>query len=164
MIGPPEGLAQAVQGWAHLFSKTKAVSMGVTYVHFAGLLLGGGVAVAADRETLRAAKEAEPFRADHLAFLGTVHSIAIAGLAMLFASGIGLFLADIETFWASRVFWMKMSLVMLLLLNGLLMKRAERLAATSPEAAWKNLKTTSVASLVLWFTIVLASTILAASA
>jgi hypothetical protein len=164
MFDPPQSLIDALQGWAHLYGKTKAVSVAVTYVHFAGLLLGGGAAVAADRETLRAAKEADPVRADHLQFLGTVHTIAIVGLAMLAGSGVLMLLADLEVFWASKAFWTKMTLVALLLANGLVMRRAEQLAATVPDRAWARLTRTSVISLMLWFAIVLTSTILAATA
>jgi len=160
----PQSVVDAIQWWAHLYSKTKPVSVGVMSVHFAGLLLGGGAAVAADRETLRAAKQDDPVRADHLEFLGSVHTIAIAGLVMLMGSGLLILLADLETFWASKVFWTKMTLVALLLANGLVMRRAERLAGANPEFAWMQLKWTSIASLVLWFAIVLASTILAATA
>lgn len=163
-IDAPQSLVDLFQGWAHLYSKTKAVSMAVTYIHFAGLLLGGGAAVAADRETLRAAKEAEPLRADHLEFLGSVHTIAIAGLVLIVGSGVMMLLADLETFWASKVFWTKMTLVALLLANGLVMRRAEGVAGTYPGRAWAQLKWTSIISLALWFTILLASTILAATA
>jgi hypothetical protein len=164
IIDAPQSLVDLFQNWAHLYSKTKLVSVAVTTLHFSGLLLGGGAAVAADRETLRAATENEPARADHLLFLGSVHTIAVAGLAMLMGSGILMLLADLETFWASKTFWTKMALVGLLLANGLLMRRAERLAATVPDRAWAQLRWTSIVSLVLWFTIVLASTILAATA
>jgi len=163
-IDAPQALVDLFKGWAHLYGKTKAVSVAVTYVHVAGLLLGGGAAVAADRETLRAAKEAEPVRADHLEFLGSVHTIAITGLALIFCSGIMMALADLETFWASRVFWTKMTLVALLLANGLVMRRAERLVPAAPGPAWTQLKWTSIVSLLLWFTIVLMSMILVATA
>jgi hypothetical protein len=162
-VAPPDFLVQAVQGWARLYADAKPVSIGVTYVHLAGLLLGGGAAVAADRETLKASREAEPARADHLAFLGTVHAIAVAGLAMLFASGAAMFLGDLETFWSTKTFWIKMGLVAALLANAIVMRRAERVARALPEAAWAQLRATSIVSLVLWFTIVLASTILASS-
>jgi len=162
-MAPPEFLLEAAQGWARVYADSKLVSTGVIYVHLAGLLLGGGAAVAADRETLKAAREPEPVRADHLAFLGTVHGIAIAGLAMLAASGAAMLLADLDTFWSARAFWIKMSLVALLLANGLVMRQAEQLARTLPARAWRRLRTTSILSLVLWFTILLASTILASS-
>ena len=162
-MAAPDFLLHATQGWARLYADSRVVSIGVQYVHFAGLLLGGGAAVAADRETLRAARDPEPARADHLAFLGTVHAIAIAGLALLAISGAAMLLADLETFWSARAFWIKMSLVVLLLANGLLMRQAEQLAPTAPERAWRQLTSTSIASVVLWFAILLASTILASS-
>jgi hypothetical protein len=162
-MAAPEFLVHATQGWARLYADTKVVSTGVLYVHLAGLLLGGGAAVAADRETLKAAREAEPVRADHLAFLGTVHAIAITGLTLLALSGTAMLLADLETFWSAKAFWIKMSLIVLLLANGLVMRQAEQLARTLPDRAWRQLKTTSIMSLVLWFAILLASTILASS-
>lgn len=159
----PEFLTHAAEGWARYHGTHKAVATGITFVHLAGLLLGGGAAVAADRETLKAAGEADPARGDHLAFLESVHGIAIAGLAMLALSGAAMFLADLETFWDTRVFWIKMSLIVLLIANALVMQRAERLAQKVPADGWTQLKVTSIVSLVLWFTIVLASTILASS-
>jgi hypothetical protein len=159
----PEFLTHATEGWAKLYGTHKALSIGITFVHFSGLLLGGGAAVAADRETLKAAGEIDPVRADHLRFLGSVHAIAITGLVLLFVSGAAMLLSDLETFWDTRVFWVKMGLVALLLVNGLVMQRAERLAATAPSKAWPRLKAASVVSLVLWFAIVLASTVLKSS-
>jgi K+ transporter len=159
----PEFLVHATAGWSRIFSDHRAVSTGVMFFHLAGLLLGGGAAVAADRETLRAAGEADPVRADHLDFLGSVHSIAVLGLVMLAVSGVLMLLADLETFWSARSFWIKMGLVALLVANGLLIRRAERLARAVPAKGWQQLRLTSIASLVLWFSVVLAGTILASS-
>ena len=92
-----------------------------------------------------------------------MHGIAITGLAMLAASGAAMLLADLDTFWSAKAFWIKMSLIALLLANGLVMRQAEQLARTLPARAWRQLKTTSILSLVLWFAILLASTILASS-
>jgi hypothetical protein len=50
-----------------------------------------------------------------------------------------------------------------LLANAGLMRRAERLAPAAPAQAWSRLKATSIASLVLWFAILLAGAILASS-
>jgi hypothetical protein len=159
----PDFLVHATQGWARVYADHKVLSIGVIFVHLAGLLLGGGVAAAADLQTLKAAREAESVRADHLLFLGTVHGIAIAGLTLIFLSGAAMLLADLETFWTAKTFWIKMGLVTLLLANGLLIQRAERVAGKAPGRGWALLKATSVASLVLWFSIVLAGTILASS-
>jgi hypothetical protein len=162
-MAAPEFLVHATQGWAKLYADSKPISTAITFVHLSGLLLGGGAAVAADRETLKAAREPEPVRADHLAFLGSVHAIAIAGLVMLFASGTAMVLADVETFWSGKALWIKLGLVAFLLGNGLLMQKAEKVARTLPDKAWRQLKAASVVSLALWFAIVLASTMLANS-
>ena len=162
-MAAPEFLVHATEGWARVYADSKALSTGVIFVHLAGMLLGGGVAVAADRQTLKAAREPEPVRADHLAFLGTVHGIAIAGLTLIALSGAAMLLADLETFWSAKAFWIKMGLVAVLLANAGLMRRAERLAPAAPARAWIRLKATSIASLVLWFAILLAGTILASS-
>jgi hypothetical protein len=153
-VPAPEFLIHASAGWSRIYSDSKVLSTGIIFLHLAGLLLGGGAAVAADRETIRAAGEPDPVRGDHLAFLGSVHTIAISGLVML---------VDLETFWSARAFWIKMGLVALLLANGVVMQRAERTARLMPEQAWRRLKLTSIVSLGLWFAIVLAGTILASS-
>ncbi|MCX6552113.1 MAG: hypothetical protein NTY02_14125 [Acidobacteria bacterium] len=159
----PEFLTHATEGWARFYGTHKTVATGIMFVHLSGLLLGGGAAVAADRETLKAAGEAGPVRADHLAFLGSVHAIAVAGIVMLAVSGALMLVSDLDNFWEMRSFWIKMSLVGLLLANALVMQRAERLASVTPAAAWAQLKATSIISLGLWFAIVLASTVMASS-
>jgi len=159
----PEFLLHATGSWARFYGASHAVSTGVTYLHLAGLLLAGGVAVSSDRATLLAFREDEAARVAHLARLASVHGLVIGGLAIMMVSGLLMFLADVETFWSLRVFWIKMALVVLLLANGLMMRRAERLASSSPARAWAGLKATSVISVALWFAIVLAGTILASS-
>lgn len=159
-MNAPEFLLQATQGWARMYGGSPLVSNGVAFLHFAGLLIAAGAAVTADRATLRAAKQDEHARAAYLRQFSSVHGTVIAGLAMMFVSGALMFGADVETFWSLPVFWRKMALIALLLGNGLLMKRAGEMATAR---AWALLKVTSVVSLVLWFAVVLASTILAGS-
>jgi hypothetical protein len=153
----PELLLQATGSWARMYADSHTVSTGVTYLHFAGLLLAGGAAVSADRATLLAAREDKAGRLAYLPRLAAVHGLVIGGLGLMMVSGVLMFLADL------RVFWIKMGLVALLLTNGLIMRRAERLAASSSARAWIALKATSVISVGLWFVIILASTILAGS-
>jgi len=159
----PQILVQATQGWARVYGDSHVVSTGIVFVHFAGLLLAGGAAVAADRATLLASREDAEGRAAYLPRLESVHGLVLGGLAMMFASGALMFLADVETFWGLRVFWAKMALIALLLANGFLMRQAGRLAVTLPSSAWKQLQRSSVASVILWFAVLLASTILAGS-
>ena len=159
----PEFLIHASGSWARLYADSHIVSTGMIYLHLAGLLLAGGAAVSADRATLQASREDDAARVAHLPRLASVHALVIGGLAIMMVSGVLMFLADVETFWNLRVFWIKMGLVVLLLANGLVMRRAERLASSSPARAWAGLKVTSVISVGMWFVIVLAGTILASS-
>jgi hypothetical protein len=86
--------------------------------------------------------------------------VVVSGLALVFASGILMAAADLETMLVSRIYWTKMALVALLVANGVVMQRAERLARTAPVKGWPRLHRAAVTSLVLWFLIVLAGTVL----
>ena len=68
--------------------------------------------------------------------------------------------ADIDTFLASRVFWIKMGLVVLLLGNGAIMRMAQQQAEDGSVRAWSRLRTTAGVSLLLWFLTILAGTAL----
>src|SRR6266702_4755693 len=52
-------VSQLLTGWARLYGHTP-VSATVTYLHLVGILVGGGVAVAADRASLRLSPETLP--------------------------------------------------------------------------------------------------------
>ena len=54
------------------------------------------------------------------------------------------------------VFWLKMGLMVLLLLNGALLLRGERQVTAGRARAWARLHYAAVASLVLWFLTTLA--------
>jgi hypothetical protein len=62
----------------------------------------------------------------------------------------------VETFLYSRIFWLKMGLMMLLITNGWLLLRGERRVQNGEPHAWIRLHHTAVASLVLWFLTTLA--------
>jgi hypothetical protein len=156
-------LSLAVKWWAHLYSDHKAVSETVNYVHLGGVLLAGGLAVAADRATLRLARaDALPPESGSWALgeIAGVHRLVLIGLAVIFASGLLQTLSDLGTFLPSWVFWSKMGLVAVLLGNGWIRLRAERAVQRGVTAAWSAYRRTSIASLMLWFTLVLLGTIL----
>lgn len=165
MSGIIHALARLLAPWQSAYSNSKTVSSAVMFVHLAGLLFGGGFAVAADRATLRAARAAPQQRLVALVELDAVHRPVLVGLGILFASGILQVTADIETFAKSPVYWTKMGLVVLLLANGYVLKRTETLlrARNGGEARdplWARLRMTAAASVVLWTAIVLAGTVL----
>jgi hypothetical protein len=158
-------VAQLLSPWQSIYSNSKAVSSGVTFIHLAGLLFAGGFAVAADRATLRASRSTPERRVNALNELDAVHRPVLAGLGVIFASGVLQFGADVETFATSPVYWTKMSLVVLLLVNGYVLKRTETTLRSCGggqphDPLWDRLRATSIVSVVLWAAIVLAGTIL----
>lgn len=165
-------LAGALSPWQSLFSNSKVVSGAVTFFHLAGLLFAGGFAVASDRATFRALKGAPNARTVLLTELSDVHRPVLIGLGVLFASGMLLATADVETFGKSPVFLIKMTLVALLGLNGLVLQRTETalrvrrnslLENVVDEPLWGRLRVTAMTSMGLWTAIVLAGTILVSS-
>ncbi len=97
----PATLVHAAETWASFYSDHAALRIGVVFCHFAGLMAGGGLAVAADRGTLRLARGSAAARAAHLDELHAIHRVVIAGLALTFASGILMVGADLDAMLAS---------------------------------------------------------------
>ena len=164
MIAPPESLVAMLKPWNDFYSHSKPAATVVVFLHTAGLLLAGGFAIAADRSTLRALRLGAEARVQPMKELAAVHRWVITGLAIIVTSGLALLASDIETFWGSWIYWVKMTLVVLLLINGLMMTRTEAsLASDASDASphWHSLRRTAVTSLMLWFTITLLGVALA---
>jgi hypothetical protein len=154
-------LASVFNGWQALFSDSKLVSTSVTGVHILALLFGGGLAIAADRTTLRLLNEGPTDRSRHLAELRATHRPVLIALTALVASGIALATADIKTFVPSPVFWLKMAFVALLLVNGLVLERTETALRREDSGStakfpdmhnrlWSRLKVSAMLSIALW--------------
>lgn len=173
MAGPVvEELARATEPWRNAYADSVALSTAVLFLHLAALVVGAGLALAADRGTLRSWRAPVAERARHLAELSLTHRPVVAALGVLFASGVLLFLSDVEVYATSAVFWTKMTLVALLLANGYAMTRAEAALtrvhageSNEPAAAdhrlWRRLRALATASAALWLVTLLAGTILA---
>jgi hypothetical protein len=150
----PESLVHFFKPWADFYSHSKTAVTVVQYVHIGGLLMGGGLAIAADRGTLRALRLASHERSGHLHDLAEVHRWVLGGLAGVVISGLALLTADIETFFGSWIFWVKMALVVVLLANGYRMTRIESAlehGAAEDTGHWNKLHSVAVTSLSLWF-------------
>lgn len=168
--------ANAAAPWASLYADHVAVQTAVVTVHLGGMLLGGGIAVAADRQTLLAARAARAARAAPddatearrraIAVLRSAHRVVLAGLALSIASGLLLVAADVETYLTAPALWLKLGVLALLLANGAALVRAERRAAdadaarTAVDRAWRRLRGGAATSLTLWFTLVLLGVLL----
>lgn len=148
-------VAQLVESWTSLYANHGALRTGVEFIHIGGLVAGGGCAIAADLATIAAARSGAE-RSNQLQLLTNTHRIVLSGLVALAISGVLLFGADVETFLYSKVFWLKMALMVVLLGNGVLMRRGERRVQRDEAGAWTQLHRTATVSLVLWFLITLA--------
>jgi uncharacterized membrane protein len=159
----PEVLTRLAEPWAHFYGHSKTASTIVTFLHIAPIVVGGGIAIALDRASLRLDASDEPARARHLRELGSVHPIVLWSLVVLLLSGLAMLAADLDTFLGSWVFWLKMALIVALLANGARLTRLERALAGPAGAAadqWRRLRGISITSLALWLIITLLGVIL----
>jgi len=162
-------VADAAEPWKNLYGDSKVVATAVVFAHLGALFVGGGLALAADRATMRAVRGGVPVEGDRaersLVELAGTHRPVVIALAIVFVSGVMLFLSDVETFWGSAVYWIKMALVAALLVNGWLMTRTEAALArsTAAGAPWGRLRTHAALSAVLWMATLLAGVALANS-
>jgi hypothetical protein len=152
----PTYLASAVESWATFYDRHHAVSVTVRYLHLLGLLTGGGTAIATDRQVLKGFRAGPAQRAALVTALHESHRVVVPALALVVATGALMTAADTATFFASRLYWSKMGLVALLLLNGLGLLVAERAIERASARSWRGLGLASGASLALWLTILLA--------
>jgi hypothetical protein len=159
--------------WRRLYSHSTLVSTLVLFGHLGGLFAGGGLALAADRATLRVDGSSDVERSRHLDDLSRLRRPVCAALSIAVLSGALLFFADVEAFATSRIFWAKMVLIALLLTNVAIMMRVESAlrgqsdrgplesARSSNARLWRRRRMNAVANVVLWFVLVLAGTSLA---
>jgi hypothetical protein len=153
-----KSLADAAEPWASLYKHSKPVQIGVLFAHLSALVVGGGLAVTKDREVIRAVRAGTAGPALVTAERAAVHRTVVRALVVLALSGVALAAADVETYLVSPVYWSKMTLVALLLINGAWMLRIEARLAADPRpghTAWGTLSKGSRASAALWLSIVL---------
>jgi hypothetical protein len=138
-----------VHAWASLYSNSALVRTLIGFAHVAGLLVGGGCAIVADRATLRAYRTGGD-RTAELSTIRSAHRVVIGGLAVVTLSGALLLAADLDTYLHSSVFWTKMAFVALLLVNGAVLRTYAQRAAAD-DARWRRLAYAAGISLSLWF-------------
>lgn len=146
----PALLSHWIEVWTSLYSNSAVLRTGLGFAHIAGLVASGGSAIAADRATLVAWRRDAASRVSHARVLHGTHRTVVIGLTVVSLSGVLLLAADLDTYLHSWVFWTKMGLIVLLLVNGSLLVRAGRRAQTGHQRAWRTLGYGSMASLALW--------------
>jgi hypothetical protein len=153
--------------WRRLYGTSTLLSTAVLFGHVGGLFAAGGLAVAADRATLRVDPADESDRRRHLADRVRLHRPIWIALGVAMLSGVMLFFADVEAFAGSAIFWTKMVLVALMLVNVVLTARLDTsllrdAASASPNPRrWRRRRVGAIVSACLWFLLLLAGTALA---
>ena len=154
-------LAAVAAGWASYFGNHRLVSVAIRFLHLAGIMVGGGAALGADRQILRAARGTPLQHEVIFATLRAAHTSVIPSLAVVVVTGSLMTLADLSTFFASRTYWLKLSLVGLLAVNGVALLLAERQARRDGAAAiWTRLVVISAVSAFLWLAVLFVGTLL----
>lgn len=158
-----ETLVEVARPWAKFYSRSTPAQTIVLFTHLAGMLGGGGLAIAADRALWKARGATDDVRARVLAEVASVHRPVVAGLALSAISGVLMTAADLETYVPSPVWWGKLAAFALLLINGAWLQSLERGAQRAPATlgpAWHRLALSSRFSCVLWFAVVLGGVLL----
>lgn len=158
----PTALARWAEPWNSLYSDSKPVASAVLFLHLVPLLLAGGAAITADRATIRAYGGSTEDRTRQRGELARTHAFVLGGLALSFVSGVLMFLSDVDQFLETPFFWVKLTLVGLLLLNGFMMSRTERALTSGADdrVLWARMRMISVSSLILWMATTLAGVVL----
>jgi hypothetical protein len=158
-----ETLETVLKPWADFYNHTKPVQAGVEFLHVGALLVGGGFAIASDRAALRSLTADIEHRKHVLREFAAIHKPVLAALSVSAVSGVLMLASDAGTFLVSPVFWTKMSLIVLLLSNGYLVRRTDEQLNADPSPgnrAWGRFKFGSYASIALWLSTALAGVIL----
>lgn len=156
-------IAGLLEPWTNVYDDSPWLQTVITFLHLAGVLVGGGFALAADYATFGATRDDDAARRRHLVFLRHAHCPVLVGLGLAAASGLLLLAADVERFGTSPAFGIKMGLLALLLVNGAVLTRTEHRLRTVDNAApesWRPLRAAAGRSMFLWLAVLLAGTFL----
>jgi hypothetical protein len=154
-----ETLVASCEPWSTLYSNSTALSVGLTFAHLGAMMVGGGLAISADRTVLRAGTPATAEARIALAdAVGDVHRPVVTALIVSLISGGLQLTADLEALAVSKVMWVKVGLLVLLAVNGFLMLRNEEgvRREAGGATAFGALRVRAITSVVLWLAITLA--------
>jgi uncharacterized membrane-anchored protein len=154
-----------VAWWSSYYGDHQWVSVTIRFLHLAGLILGGGTALFADRQVWSARKGGPGERQAVIATLNRAHLHVVSWILIVGSTGLLMTAADTATFLPSRLYWSKIVLVGILVANGGLMVLIERNAdRDGVSATWPKLVAISVTSAVLWLSTLFLGTLLTVAA
>jgi len=98
MLPPLTDPGALMKWWSSLYSDHANLSNGITFLHLAGLIVGGGAAVTTDRQILKAWRAGGDRRRAVLDDVSAVHVFVVGGLVLTIVTGALMMLADWDTF------------------------------------------------------------------
>ena len=163
-----DDIEQLLAPWQSAYGDSAILSTSVTALHLIGMLVAGGLAIAADRATLRISEEAPGQREWHLGELNAIHRPVLLAMSLLLITGLAMIAADVKTFITSPVLWVKLTLVALLVINGVVLERTETALrrtetsgpAASSEKLWSRLRVSAICSIAVWVATLVAGVVL----
>ncbi len=154
-----ETLVTALEPWSTLYGNSTALSVGLTFAHLGAMMVGGGLALGADRAVLRVGTpQTSAARLAVADAVGDVHRPVVIALVVSLISGGLQLTADLEALAVNKVMWIKLGLLVLLAGNGFLMLRNEASVRREEGGAraFGALRLRAITSVVLWLAITLA--------
>jgi hypothetical protein len=151
-------LAAWVEPWHQLVVNSIVMSTALLYLHLAAILVGGGLALAADFAVLNQPTGDGGVRRAASSDDALTHRRVTQGLLVIIGSGFALAAADLVLFWGLPAFWMKMGVFVALLINADAMRRAEHPCHTS--RSWTRRRRHAICSVGLWLLTLLGGALL----
>ena len=151
--------------WSSYYGNHQLASVSVRFLHLAGIVMGGGTGLFADRQVIGAIRAGSQEREAVLSLLSRVHAHVISWIVVVGSTGVLMTAADTSTFFASKIYWFKMGMVALLVANGAALFFAERRSRRlGVEAGWPRLAAISTISATLWLVTLFLGTLLTVAA
>ncbi|MEO5511736.1 MAG: hypothetical protein ABIV28_07740 [Longimicrobiales bacterium] len=126
-------MTDAIAWWSEVYRSNDIVQLLAALGHIASIAYAARYALAGDRAALRITSHSKR-PADDLRTLTSAHSYVLTGLAFALVTGIAQLAAQLDYLQRSPVFWIKMSTLTALLVNGRLIQLAGRRAVMTAAA------------------------------
>jgi hypothetical protein len=163
-------MESAIAWWAQLYRTNDIVQILAAFGHILSIAYAARFALAGDRAALRLTRAtyavASPIasaaprtrsRAADLNTLTSAHRHVLTGLACALVTGLAQLAAQLDYLPQSPIFWVKMTLLVVLLANGRVIQLAGRRAvhAASSSGIPDELRPAALRSIALWCTLIL---------
>jgi hypothetical protein len=158
-------LVGITEWWSSYYGNHQLASVSIRFLHLAGIVMGAGTGLFADRQILGAVRAKMQEREAVLAAVNREHAHVVSWIIVIGTTGVLMTAADTSTFMVSKLYWIKMAMVGLLIANGIALLLAEQRARKiGVDAGWPRLIAVSTISAILWLTILFLGTLLTVAA